>query len=262
MMKSIGFLSVLLCTSSVAAASDDGADIETAARAALQQLAQQQDSEFSYQRRSQMGDNSKLERFQSQAAEGEQWQLLSENGQSPSAARLREYRQMRLDEAQTAEQQDDDQQQGVKLSLSNLVQQDTLSYQQPTQWRNMKVQQLNFVPQLDKFSEHNEKLQGHLYMSQDGQQLEGIQITLKESFSPATSVTLENFQLIIELTTVHGDQGQSLIVPEQTEEIVAGSYLFFKDFNNHTVRYYSDYQLASTPAEDNSSAKADNASMP
>lgn len=229
-------------------------DIELAdAKQAVAQLQQQKGLQLAYERLSQFGERTLLERYQADT-DDHGWQLLAENGQAPSEQRLREYAQMKHDEWQSGQQPDDEEQgdqQSVKLSLSDLIQPETLAYAGEQQWQGEPVAAFTFTPQLDKFSEHNDKLQGFLYLDADNsRQIKGLTVGLKEEFSPAMSVTLERFQLTIELMPLQ--QGQhTYFVPHRTEEQMAGSYLYFKDFNNHTVRTYRDYSVLEKPALSN-----------
>ncbi|MGM0525531.1 MAG: hypothetical protein ACQEQ8_04985 [Pseudomonadota bacterium] len=217
------------------------------ARRALDQLQQQKAVEFGYQRFSKFDDRTMLEQHQPQV-EDQRWQLLQENAETPSVHRLDEYRRMKQDEERASESTDKEQQ-SVKLSLTTLVQKQTLEYLEQRQWQDQTLRAFSFEPDLEKFSEHNDKLQGHLYLAVDSNQLKGLSITLKESFSPAMSVSLEQFKLQIELMQIE-HQGKTYTVPQRTEEQLAGSYLYFKDFEDYTVREYSDYQVFSKPASD------------
>ncbi|RUO77431.1 hypothetical protein [Idiomarina seosinensis] len=217
------------------------------AKEALNQLRQQQAVEFGYERHSRFDDRTMLELHQPQVKE-QPWQLLQENAETPSAHRLDEYRRMKRDE-EAASETTDEEQQSVKLSLTTLVQEQTLQYLDQRQWQGQTLRAYSFEPNLEKFSEHNDKLQGHLYLSVDSEQLKGLSITLQESFSPAMSVKLERFKLQIELMQIERE-GKTYTVPQRTEEQVAGSYLYFKDFDDYTVREYSDYQVFPKPASD------------
>ena len=234
----------LLSVASIAMA-DDKATAD--AREAVMMLKKQQDVAFAYQRFSNFGDRSMLERYQPQA-DDHGWTLLAENGDAPSSQRTSEYQQMKRDEWYSGQQNVDteaEDQQSIKLSLSELIQVDSINYQGARQWQGESVRAYTFTPMLDKFSEHSENLQGHLYLAPDKAHLQGIAISLKEEFSPAMSVTLEAFDMRIELMALQqGDR--TFFVPKQTEEKMSGSYLFFKDFGSHTVREYSDYSVLSS----------------
>lgn len=214
------------------------------AKAAVQRLAQQDDVAFAYQRLSDYGERTMQERYRP-LPDSHGWTLVSENGQKPDTQRLAEYQQMKNDEWQSGQHNQDTEeqdQQSVRLSLSDLVQADTLAFVGQQNWRNMPVRAFSFTPYLDKFSEHDDKLQGHLYLAADSGQIKGIAIDLKESFSPAMSVTLDSFAMSIELMPITHQQN-IYYVPQTTEQSMSGSYLYFKDFSNSTRRTYSDYSV-------------------
>ena len=219
------------------------------AKSAIQQLQQQDAVEFAYQRHSDFGDRTMLERYRP-LPDSHGWTLVSENGEKPSTQRLSEYQQMKSDEwysGQQSQDTEDQDQQSIKLSLSDMIQVDTLEFVGEQQWQQQTVLAYTFTPELDKFSDHDDKLQGNLYLNSSNQAPAGLSITLKQSFSPAMSVTLENFAMQIELMAIEGDE-KTYYVPKQTEEKMAGSYLYFKDFSNQTVRKYSAYSVLAADA--------------
>lgn len=212
------------------------------AKKAVKLLQQQSDVEFAYQRLSEFGDSTMTERYRP-LPDSHGWTLVTENGEKPSSQRLVEYQQMKHDEWQSAkEPQEGEEQQSVKLSLSDMIQTETLAYAGTQKWQEQTVRAYTFTPYLDKFSEHEDKLQGYLYLAPESTTLKGVSIRLKESFSPAMSVSLDDFEMVIELMPIERGE-RTFFVPRRTEEQVAGSYLFFKDFGNHTVRTYTDYSV-------------------
>lgn len=238
------FSAGLLLNAAPVVASDAQVD---KAKSAIQQLKTQSAVEFAYQRHSDFGERTMRERYRP-LPDSHGWTLLSENDEKPSAQRLTEYQQMKYDEWQSGKRTQDTEeqdQQSINLSLSDMIQANTLVYVGEQEWRQQQVLAYTFTPYLDKFSGHDDKLQGNLYLSPDSHSPAGLSIKLKESFSPAMSVTLENFEMQIELMPIT-DKGTTFYVPKQTEEKMAGSYLYFKAFSNHTIREYTDYSVLDT----------------
>lgn len=227
----------------------------SAALRALQQLEQRQGVQLGYKRRSDFGERSMVEQFDPR--QQPPWILLQENQQTPSAQRRKEYSIMKQDELYGGEiagenqgEQEDSKQQSIKVSLQNLVQTETLEYLSQQDWNEQRVRTYRFDPALDKFSEHNDKLQGYLYLAATEDRLVGLEITLKESFSPAMSVSLSRYHMQIELQTISHQQ-QHYTVPLSTREEMTGQYLYFIDFSEQTLRQYYDYQVVEKPAAAN-----------
>ncbi|WP_404402743.1 hypothetical protein LG288_05265 [Idiomarina seosinensis] len=227
----------------------------SAAQRALQKLQQQQTVEFGYKRRSDFGERTVVEQFDPR--QQPPWILLKENKQQPSAQRREEYSRMKQDELYGGEiaganqgERKENEQQSIKVSLQTLVQSETLQPLQKQQWQGQSVRTFGFDPDLDKFSDHNDKLQGYLYLDSNDDRLVGLEITLKESFSPAMSVSLSRYHMEIQLQTIsHGQQRYT--VPQRTTEEMTGEYLYFIDFSEQTLREYYDYQVLERPAAAN-----------
>lgn len=220
------------------------------ATVAIEQLRNQQ-IPLTYQRYSVTEQGSMLEQFD--PASEPQWQLLEENGHTPSRARLEEYRHIKQREqhAQVVENNDESfDQQGVSLKLTDLVALETIESLGMKVWRGEPAAVYQFKPQLNKFSDNNDKLIGHLYLKPETGRPMALQVTLAEAFSPAFSVTLKAFTLTIEWQQIEL-AGQVYSVPLKTSEQVAGDYLFWVAFDESTTRQFSHYQLVDSASLSN-----------
>ncbi|WP_131382163.1 hypothetical protein [Idiomarina baltica] len=208
----------------------------------IEDLRAQRGVEFNYHRESKVGDTTRVEEYLGANEDGYRWQLVSENQQAPSKERLEEYRQMRVTEAKARAQEE-----GPSQSLADLIIIDSLEFIGESVENGQSVWQFSFKPKLDDFSEFADEIEARITYLPKTDLLQRIALKNKNEFSPATSVTVEDFSMEIEFQRF----ADAYTVPVSMKQNAQGSYLFFKDFHDQTSRTYSDYSLVPSADESN-----------
>ncbi|NQZ03973.1 hypothetical protein [Idiomarina sp.] len=208
----------------------------------IEDLRAQRGVEFNYHRESKVGDTTRVEEYLGANEDGYRWQLISENQQAPSKERLEEYRQMRVTEAKARAQEE-----GPSQSLADLIIIDSLEFIGESVENGQSVWQFSFKPKLDDFSEFADEIEARITYLPKTDLLQRIALKNKNEFSPATSVTVEDFSMEIEFRRF----ADAYTVPVSMKQNAQGSYLFFKDFHDQTSRTYSDYSLVPSADESN-----------
>ncbi len=151
--------------------------------------------------------------------------LLSINGSEPTEAERADFRA--AEQARIEEEADNEQgfQALIDVSTLNLL-------EVSESWAEYA-----FIPRIRKLEKAQDALRGTLRLNRQSRVIETIRIFNVESFSPAISVSLENFLLRFDFAM---QEGINLLTV--TENQAQGKVAFVKSFDSSTRIAFSDYR--------------------
>lgn len=162
----------------------------------------------------------------------EQRTLLRVDGQPPDADRLKEFRK---EEEKRVDDRDPD------AGYRRLVILDTLELSK----NEGDYVHYTFSPRIKPLEKAGDKLRGTLTLDTSTGQIRDIEVFTAEPFSPAFSVTLDNYRLQF---IFREEQGARLL--QRMESTAAGKAGFIKAFESVVVVDFSDYRPASRTFKD------------
>lgn len=101
------------------------------------------------------------------------------------------------------------------------------------------VAEFSFLPRIDAMDDARDRLRGTLSLNLETQQIEEIQIANTQKLSPAFSVLLDTYRLILKF---HPEQGEVLL--HKIDSRAVGSVGFLKSFENVVAVSFRDYKPA------------------
>jgi hypothetical protein len=167
--------------------------------------------------------------------DGERRELLSVNGEAPTAERLEEFKKREL-----ARNEDRDEQ-TVEMQFSELVDLSTLKLMEISD----RQVRLSFTPDLDEFEKDKDKLNGTLSLNADTHLIEDLTLFNNGKISPAFSVSIKTFRMNLSFTPIDGE-----LLLTRMASTVEGKVGFLKKFNSNSEIVFSDYRRK--PASGNS----------
>lgn len=183
---------------------------------------------WKYRQKTVSDDEIMIEHFDGEKPEAEQWTLISENGQTPDAKRVKEY----LTDRQSTEKDENQHElkfaDMVELSSLDLVSEDENEYI------------YKFTPNIKELE--SKALIGKLHLSKISKQVNQLIITNTSDLSPAFSVSLNKFELILSFHLFDG-----LNMPIFTSTSVKGTVAIFKSIESDQKVTYSDYLKIAAP---------------
>ena len=159
--------------------------------------------------------------------EGQRRQLVSVNGDAPTAKRLEEF------EKQQAKRNKDDDGKNNRSSFSDMVDFSTLTLVEISKGQAI----LSYTPVLDGLEKASDKLEGTLKLNADTHLVEELSLVNTEKLSPAFSVSLTTFNMKFLFSPV---DGETLLSGMETK--IEGKAGFLKKFKESTEIVFSDYR--------------------
>jgi hypothetical protein len=157
-------------------------------------------------------------------------QLVSVNGEVPTAERLEEF------EEQQAKRNKDEDGENSRNSLSEMVDFSTLTLVEISEGQAV----LAYTPVLDGLEKASDKLEGTLKLNADTHLVEELSLVNTEKLSPAFSVSLTTFNMKFLFSPV---DGETLLSGMETS--IEGKAGFLKKFKENTEIVFSDYRRMS-----------------
>lgn len=159
--------------------------------------------------------------------DGQRRQLVSVNGEAPTAERLEEF------EEQQAKRNEDEDGENSRNSFSEMVDFSTLTLVEINEGQVV----LSYTPVLDGLEKASDKLEGTLKLNADTHLVEELSLVNTEKISPAFSVSLTTFNMKFLFSPV---DGETLLSGMQTN--IEGKAGFLKKFKESTEIVFSDYR--------------------
>jgi hypothetical protein len=154
-------------------------------------------------------------------------ELITVNSHVPDSGRLAEFRES---EVRRIDELDPD-----AAGYGYLVDTTTLQLIEA----GSDVAEFSFLPRIDALEDARDRLIGTLLLNLETQQIEEIQIANTQKLSPAFSVTLDTYRLILKFQP---EQGEVLLHTIASRAV--GSVGFLKSFENVVAVSFRDYKLA------------------
>ncbi len=154
-------------------------------------------------------------------------ELISVNGNPPSAKRLKEFMK------QEAKRNEDNDGKGKRGEFGKMVDYSTLSLEEIT---NTQVI-LSFTPILDRLEKEPDKLKGTIVLNIDTLLVEEFSLINTDKISPAFSVSFSTFRMKFLFTQVDG-----VTLCTQMETMIKGKVGFLKKFEESTEIDFIDYE--------------------
>ena len=159
--------------------------------------------------------------------DGQRRQLISVNGDAPTAERLEEF------EEQQAKRNEEEDGESSRNSFSEMVDFSTLTVLEV----NEEQAVLSYTPILDGLEKASDKLEGTLKLNADTHLVEELSLVNTEKLSPAFSVSLTTFNMKFLFSPV---DGATLLSGMETS--IEGKAGFLKKFKESTEVVFSDYR--------------------
>jgi len=188
--------------------------------------------EWSYTRTQHKKEETIVERYDSSRTLNEQWQLISVDGKTPTAERLKEYQENRAEARKKAEEKKAKKQE--KGKTGRMVDRDSLKLldENDHEWI------FSFKPEMGKDGEDFEKaLQGRLHLNKKDQYISHLNMENTASISPVMSVTIKVMKVDIEFALLD----DNAVMPVRMHNLVQGKALFFKTLDEETQESFSDF---------------------
>jgi hypothetical protein len=176
--------------------------------------------------------SSSIELFDPTKATGQQWTLLSLNGQSPNNKQLRKFTEKKLAETKQ-KQTEKGGQQSFSVKLRDLIQLESLQLLSSEPQRF----QAGFAVYLSQLgAEASQHLHGTLIFDKQQHYIESIEITNTASFSPLFSADIKEFKLTLGFLKI-----DTAVLPARQELMMKGSFAFFTTIDEVSTVSFSDY---------------------
>lgn len=159
--------------------------------------------------------------------EGERRELISVNGEPPTAERLKEF------EKREAKRLKDRKKNRSQSQFSEMVDFSTLKLVEVTNGQAL----LSFTPVLDGLEKESDKLDGSLLMNAETYLVEEFSLANTAKLSPAFSVSLMTFNMSFSFLPVDGE-----VLVSHMKTSIEGKAGFLKKFKESTEITFSDYR--------------------
>lgn len=207
---------------------------------------------WAYTIKTEMLDKTVIEHFDPSKPDGEQWQLISVNGQNPSADEMEEYNDRKKKERERQESKDQDEQdeekngKTISLGLNKMIDQNGLTLIK----KESGLEEYSFQPLAEKKDDDEmmKYLTGTLIIDTKAQErpyIEQLILYSQETFSPAFSVKISRFRTDMRFQAVH--EGGP-IFPHTIKTEIEGKAMIFKKIDEKVTVTYSEYEYRG-PAE-------------
>lgn len=176
--------------------------------------------------------SSSIALFEPTKATGQQWTLLSLNGQAPDNKQLRKFAEKKLAEIKQ-KQTEKGGQQSFSVKLRDLIQLDSLQLLSGDKQRF----HAGFTVYLSQLgAEASQHLQGSLIFDKQQHYIESIEITNTASFSPLFSAEIKEFKLTLGFIKI-----DAAVLPARQELTMKGRFAFFSTIDEVSTVSFSDY---------------------
>ncbi|MGP9802011.1 hypothetical protein [Rheinheimera sp. NSM] len=176
--------------------------------------------------------SSSIALFEPTKATGQQWTLLSLNGQPPDNKQLRKFAEKKLAETKQ-KQTENGGQQSFSVKLRDLIQLDSLQLLS----NNTQRFHAGFAVYLSQLgAEASQHLQGSLIFDKQQHYIESIEITNTASFSPLFSAEIKEFKLTLDFIKI-----DAAVLPARQELTMKGRFAFFSTIDEVSTVSFSDY---------------------
>lgn len=168
----------------------------------------------------------RIQRYSPDLAAKEQWQLIEHQYQPPTPQMLYEYQKTMANIMVEPAK--------VDITHSQIVNIDTLAFDR----QSAEHSEFTFRPTLPMFEKDDEaNFLGRLFVSKQSGKLDYLTISLKGSFKPSFTTTLDRYDLKIAFSTALG-----FIHVSKIESHKQGKLMYVSAFNEKSIRLISDIQ--------------------
>ena len=161
---------------------------------------------------------------------GKRRELVSVNGELPTADRLKEWEDQ---QAKRIKEEDENDGKGSRNNFGDMVDLSTLKFEEISNGQAV----LSYTPVLDGLEKASDKLDGTLKLNADTHLIEEINLVNTGKISPAFSVSMTTFHMTFQFSPVDGET-----LPSRMHTSIEGKAGFLKKFKTDTKAIFSDFR--------------------